>query len=328
MKITKKLATKLHEGTRRKNKKNLCKLCFLPFSSFQFLPFHPSTLLPFIFLLLFQSHLPAAPQEQQQPQKQEVQLVRDVTLVDMPELIKEKNKNDHNRLPLPNPLTINIDMAKEAVFKLTAAESKHTIAAGTMTQGMNMIDIPTDGLFQQSGTHTYVLQVKAEEIEQEKIFILEIQVESDATGSFSEMEGGQVNVRTRIYEVSMFVGQNHIGSIQKTNTFLYGLVKKALEKRVGMPYDPASLPNSRLPAFGISPLTLVAVVAKALKKRSDRKKEEKIRHIYVKQISGGFYRKDKDGKEKPLDMTIKITSPQPVLKKIEEFSPASLRKFP
>jgi len=197
-------------------------------------------------------------------------------------------------------------MAKETVFKLTAAESKQTIAAGTLTPGMNMIDLPTDGLFQQSGSHPYVLEVKVGEIEQEKIFILEIRIESDSPGSFSEIGEGPIKAKTYIYEVSMFVGRNHIGSIQKANTFLYGLLKNALKKRVDMPYDPASLPNSRLPAFGISPLTLAAVVAKALKKHSDRKKEEKIRYTYVKQISGGFYRKDKDGKEKPLDVTIKI----------------------
>jgi len=229
--------------------------------------------------------------------------------VDKPEWIKEKNKNDNNRLPLPNPLTIGIDMVKEAFFKLMAAESKSTIAAGTLTQGMNLIDIPTDELFQQSGSYTYVLEVKAGEIEQEKIFILEIRVESDTSGSISEMEGGQVNVRTHIYEVSMFVGQNHIGSIQKTNNFLYGLLKKALEKRVDMPYDPAQPPNSRSPALGINPLTLVSMLSKALKKHSDRKEREKIRQVYVKQISGEFYTKDKDGKEKPLDLTITINSP-------------------
>ncbi len=280
------------------------------------LPFHssffniPPQKLLFIFifflLFLFQSHLPAAPQEQHQPQNQEEKLIRDVTLVDKPGWIKEKNKNDNNRLPLPNPLTIGIDMAKETVFKLTAAESKQTIAAGTLTQGMNMIDLPTNGLFQKSGSHTYVLEVKADEIEQEKIFILETRIESDSPGSFSEIGEEPVKAKTYIYEASMFVGRNHIGSIQKTNTFLSGLLKNALKKRVDMRYDPASPPNSRLPAFGISPLTLAAVVAKALKKHSERKKEEKIRYIYVKQISGGFYRKDKDGKEKPLDMTIKI----------------------
>jgi hypothetical protein len=274
-------------------------------------------LIAFIFLLLFlfQSRLPAESQEEHRQQKQEEQLVRDVTLVDKPEWIKEKIKNDDNRLPLPDPLTIGIDMVKEAFFKLTAAESKSTIAAGTLTQGMNLIDLPTDELFKQSGSHTYVLEVKAGEIEQEKIFILEIRVESDTSGSFSEMDGGQVNVRTRIYEVSMFVGQNHIGSIQKTNSFLYGLLKKALEKRVDMPYDPAPPPNSRPPALGISPLTLVSMLSKALKKHKDRKEREKIRQVYVKQISGGFYRKDKDGKEKPLDMTIKITSPSARSKK-------------
>jgi hypothetical protein len=273
-------------------------------------PLDPPQKLLFIFIFflmfLFQSHLPAKSQEEHQQQNQEKQLVRDVTLVDKPEWMKEKNKNDDNRLPLPNPLTIGIDMAKETVFKLTAAGSKRTVAAGTLTQGMNMIDLPTDGLFQKSGSQTYVLQVKAEEIEQEKTFILKIRIESDSTGRFSEMEGGQVNVRTYIYEVSMFVGRNHIGSIQKTNTFLSGLLKNALKKRVDMPYDPAPLPNSRPPAFGISPLTLVSMLSKVLKKHSERKEREKIRHIYVKQISGGFYRKDKDGKKKPLDMAIKI----------------------
>jgi hypothetical protein len=92
-------------------------------------------------------------------------------------------------------------------------------------------------------------------------------------------------------------------------------LKDALEKRVDMPYDPAAPPNSRLPALSISPLTLVSMLSRALKKRSERKKREKIRHIYVKQVSGGFYRKDKDRKEEPLDMTIKINSPQPGLKK-------------
>jgi len=281
-------------------------------------PLDPPQKLLFIFIFflmfLFQPHLPAVPQEQHQPQNQEEKLIRDVTLVDMPEWEKEKNENDDNRLPLPDPLTIGIDMIKETVFKLTAAESKHTIAAGTLTKGMNMIDLPTDGLFQQSGSHTYVLQVKADEIEQEKIFILDIRIESASPGSFIEIGEEPVKAKTYIYEVSMFVGRNHIGSLHKTNTFLSGLLKKALEKRVGMPYDPAPLPNSRQPAFGISPLTLAAMVAKALKKHSERKKEEKIRHIYVKQISGGFYRKDKDGKEIPLDMTIKINSPRPGIK--------------
>jgi hypothetical protein len=264
----------------------------------------------FLLLFLFQSYLPAQSRELQQSQNQEKQLVRDVTLVDKPEWIKEKNKNDDERLPLPNPLIIGIDMVKEALFKLTATESKRTIAAGTLKQGMNMVALPTDELFRQSGSHTYVLQVKAGEIEQEKIFILEIRIESDSSGSFSEMVEESVEVRNRIYEVSMFVDRKHIASIQKTNTLLYGLLKDALEKRADRTYDPAPLPNSRPPAFGINPLTLVSMVSKALKKSSERKKRENIRHIYVKQLSGGFYRKDKDGKEKPLDMTIKIYFPK------------------
>ncbi|MGD2091788.1 MAG: hypothetical protein PVH61_36780 [Candidatus Aminicenantes bacterium] len=269
-------------------------------------------LIIFIFLLLFifQAQLPAQSQELQQPQNPEKQLIRDVTLVDRPEWIKEKSKNEHNRLPLPEPLIIGIDMVKEAFFKLTAAETKPTVAAGTLTQGMNMVQLPTDGLFRQSDSHTYVLKVKAGEIEQEQIFILDIRIESDSSGSFSEIEEEPVTVKTPIYEVSMFVGRKHIGSIQKTNTFLSGLLKKALEKRVDMPYDPAPLPNSRPPALSISPLTVASMVVKALKKRRERKKREKIHHIYVKQVSGGFYRKDKNGKEKPLDMTIKINSPQ------------------
>jgi type III secretory pathway component EscV len=266
----------------------------------------------FLSLFLFQSQLPAKSQQQQNSEKQ---LVRNVTLVDEPEWIKEKNKNDHERLPLPNPLIIGIDMNKEAIFKLTTAESKSTAAAGTLSQGKNTIALPTDELFRKSGSHTYILQVKAGEIEQEKIFILEIRIESDSSGSFSDMVEESVKVRNRIYEVSMFVDRKHIASIQKTNTLLYGLLKDALEKRVDRAYDPAPLPNSRPPAFGISPLTLAAMAYKALKKRKERKKREKIRHIYVKQLSGGFYRKDQDGKEKPLDMTIKINSPQSAPKK-------------
>jgi hypothetical protein len=269
----------------------------------------------FLLLFLFQSQLPAKLQEEHQQQKQEKQLVRDVTLVDRPGWIKEKNKNDDERLPLPDPLTIGISMAKEAFFKLTAAGSKRTITAGILTEGINMISLPTDGLFQQSGSHTYILEVKAGEIEQGKIFILDIRIELDASGSFSEMEEGLVNFKTQIYEASMFVGQEHLGSIQKTNTFLSGLLKDVLEKRVDMPYDPAPMPNSRPQALSFSPLTLASMVSKALKKHSERKKREKIHHVFVKQLSGGFYRKDKDGKEKPLDMTIKIDSPQPRLKK-------------
>ena len=269
----------------------------------------------FLSLFLFQSYLPANSREQHQPQNREKQLVRNVTLVNRPEWIKEKNKNDDQRLPLPDPLIIAIDMVKGAFFKLIAAESKRTVTSGTLAQGMNMIALPTDGLFQQSGSHTFVLEVKAGEIEQEKIFILDIRIESDSSGSFSEMEEGPVNVKTRIYEVSMFVGRKHIGSLQKTNTILSGLLKDALDKRVDRTYDPAPRPDSRPPALSVSPLTLAFMAFKAIKKRSQRKKREKIRHIYVKQVSGGFYRKDKDGKEKPLDMTIKINSPQPALKK-------------
>lgn len=272
-----------------------------------------------LLLFLFQFHLSAKAQVLQQSQNQEKQLVRDVTLVDKPEWIKEKNKNDDERLALPDPLIIGIDMVKEAFFKLTAAESKHTVTAGTLEQGMNMVALPTDELFQQSGSHTYVLQVKAGEIEQEKIFILEIRIESDSTGSSSKMDESPVNVKPRIYEVSMFVGCKHIASIQKTNTFLSRLLKDALEKRVDRTYDPAQPPNSRPPALSISPLTLASMAIKALKKHSKRKKREKIRHIFVKQISGGFYRKNKDGKENPLDITIKINSPQTALKRNEFF---------
>jgi hypothetical protein len=269
----------------------------------------------FLLLFLFQSYLPAKSQERQQSQNQEKQLVRDVTLVDKPEWIKEKNKNDDERLPMPDPLIIGIDMVKEVLFKLTAAESKSTVVAGILSQGKNTIALPTDELFRKSGSHTYVLQVKAGEIEQEKIFILDIRIESDSSGNFSEMVEESVKVRNRIYEVSMFVDRKHIASIQKTNTLLYGILKDALEKRADRAYDPAPLPNSRPPAVGIDPLALVSMVSKALKKRKERKKRENIRHIYVKQLSGGFYRKDKDGKEKPLDMTIKITSPQTALEK-------------
>jgi hypothetical protein len=258
--------------------------------------------------------LPAQSQEIQQPQNLEKQLVRHVTLVDEPGWLKEKNKNDDERLPLPNSLIIGIDMNKEALFKLTAAESKHIAAAGTLSRGKNTVALPTDELFRESGSHTYVLQVKAGEIEQEKIFILEVRIESDSSSIFSEMGEGPVKVRNRIYEVSMFVNRKHIASIQKIDTFLSGLLKDALEKPADRAYDPAPLPNSRPLAVGINPLALAAVAYKALKKRIERKKREKTHRIHVKQLSGGFYRKDKDGKKKPLDITVKITFPQTDLK--------------
>ncbi len=89
-----------------------------------------------LLLFLVPSHLPAGSQEHHQPQKQE-NLILKITLVDRPEWIKENDKNDNDRAPLPNPLIIGIDMGREAFFKLTASKSQLTVTAGNLVPGMN-----------------------------------------------------------------------------------------------------------------------------------------------------------------------------------------------
>jgi hypothetical protein len=255
-------------------------------------------------LFLIQPLLPAKSGEQDRAE----QLVRNVTLVDKPEWIKEEEKNDQDRLPLPELLILGIDMERAVFFKLIAQEGKSIVTAGELTKGMNMIALPTDGLFLESGIHMYTLEVKTGEIKQEKKIKLDIRIESSSSNSFDEAEEQPASIKPRIYEVSMYVGRKHIGTIQKTDTFFSGLFKDALNKKVDHNKNQAPLPDVRTPSISISPLAIAVMAYKAIKKHKEKKKREKIQYIYPRQITGGFYRKDLDGKVKPLDITIKLNS--------------------
>jgi len=218
-------------------------------------------------------------------------LVQDITLIDE---FYSPNLELPETFPVPKRLIIDIYMKVDAFFKFSS------IKAGKLVKGMNLIEIPVDDLFDYSGSHNYILKLKSGDQEEILDIILDIKINKQLPAEISIQ-------KPRIYEVSVFVGNTFVYSLQKVENFLEHILKEGKKIPSQEKFDPRyPVPGTKPPAVTVNPLALAATVFKGIRNKKAIKESQNRHNLHTRKIDKLFFQKDNNGNEELMEITINI----------------------
>ncbi|MCP5102338.1 MAG: hypothetical protein GY950_03115 [bacterium] len=206
------------------------------------------------------------------------------------------------RSVLPRELTVGVEMDKETHYRLLYRGE--VLAGGLLQKGFNFIQLPTAGLFRQSGTHAYVLDLKAGELTVQKSFQLDVKC-------YSPGNSGQVKdyIRKSGYGVAMFI-ENRLIAYHKKSVTQHRLtvednhkLRRMGDRLVGRPPDPLNREEKALQRASLPVLAIPMLAYKHLIKPKLKKKPKKV-ILTFDNLSATFLRKDRENVERPLEVEI------------------------
>lgn len=221
------------------------------------------------------------------------------TLVIEVGLIKDKTGKT---LAPPEKLVLGIDISMEAYYKLS--DEENVIKGGLLRRGLNIVDIDAMGLFEESGTHVYFLDLKFGDLIIKKE--IEIDIHLDSPGGDSGTPG---QVRDPEYELSMFVGNQLIVTGKKVpfKGASFEIEKPRLPEGYGPFYEiEKEYKSPMLNSFSI--LDAAGAVYDLIKKAIGKKKRQKsMRPIQKhKQLTVTFLRRDSEGVSREVNARIEL----------------------
>lgn len=217
---------------------------------------------------------------------------------------------------LPQNLVLGIEVPKNIYFRLISED--RSVAAGILQEGFNFIEIPTAGLFKQSGVHKYTLDLRAGETGetgetmQSLPFLLDIQCDLQSNS-------GQVReeVRKVGFGLALFV-QNRLVAFHKKSIRFRSLLPQEQSRRERQMQvmgrgadDPLQFMGEQHPQAVVPIIPMAVLAYKYLLKPALKKKVEemvKVKPDTFDRVSGTFLVKDAEGVESPLDVMIIIKS--------------------
>jgi hypothetical protein len=169
----------------------------------------------------------------------------------------------------PGQITIGLQVRTDALFKISVRD--HVFQGGLFHKGFNSIALPAPGLFNKTGTHTFMLECKAEG----SIVVKEIVIDIWIVPLYVVQKMGEERKRYA-FTLSFFIGDRLIYSTRKFplsgKTF-----KLELPPSHGR-YDPFGLiDGAQKPVYGVPILGAVAGLyhlAKSLSTPKDKKEED------------------------------------------------------
>lgn len=232
--------------------------------------------------------------------KQKFPLVTDLALI---------NRDAYQGPQPPAKFIIGIEIENDAYFKFS--DEEETIEGGLFKRGFNSISIAAGTLFDRSGSHTYYLDLKTEDL------VLRKEIEIDVRMDLSEMtqeeaEGKKAPARIikqPEYKISMYVGDELIASSKKLPPF-------TLPVEFDLPpwpkdpsmYGPIYRDQYAINAFSI-PQAIGALydLLKNLKKGNKAEGTISSRPLQKRmQITANFLRRDLDGTAKEIQAVITL----------------------
>lgn len=215
----------------------------------------------------------------------------------------------------PEKLIMAVHMANDAYYRLS--KGKSIISGGTLKKGLNVISFETDHLFEQSGKHTYFLDVKADDLVLRKEIEVDVQLKAPTAEKRIEFrtkgEKTDNKVKNIEYKLSMFVGDKLIVTSKKIQPYKLELkLDLPLTKGKFQPFGPVvdkSDPFTADPlANSFSILNAVAGITQLLKgigkKGAEGKKLPPPQER--KQIEINFIRKNPQGIEEKVNAVLKL----------------------
>lgn len=193
----------------------------------------------------------------------------------------------------PDRFVLAVEMTNGAFFKLTT--EGETIKAGLLQRGLNTLSLESSPLIRQTGTHTFFLDLKADDL----IIRREITIEVSLSSELLLNNLPQADLSRR-YRVSLFFGDRLLAQSQSTIK-LTPPIQLTLPPADGRfsPYGPVHPSDQRDPnTIGVSILSLPSVLAQLFKdyktKREEKERvpppeiKKEVQVVYLNQTSRGL----------------------------------------
>ncbi len=206
---------------------------------------------------------------------------------------------------LPDKIVVGIDIENPAYYKLS--EDEKIIKGGLFNRGFNSFSLAARELFENSGSHIYLLDLKVEDLYLKKELEIDIQLDSQVTTKKTEETARDIE-----YNLSLFIGDELIISSQK-------LHHEKVSWKFEIPAPTANL-SPMIPPEKIDPskadytstsFSIPAAVAgilqliKGIKKKDSA--EEKVSYFQrSNQLTTTFIRRNLEGLEKEVKAIIRL----------------------
>jgi hypothetical protein len=202
----------------------------------------------------------------------------------------------------PEKLVLGIEISAEAYYKLS--DKENVIKGGFLRRGLNLVDIEAKGLFEESGTHVYFLDLKVGDI----ILIKQIEIDIHMDSSVVDSETPS-QVRDPEYELSMFIGNQLIVSGKKVSFkgASFEIEMPPLPEGYGPFYEiEKEYKNPMLNSFSIigAAGAVYDLIRKAIRKG---KRQKNVMSIQMhKQLTVTFLRRDSEGISREINARIEL----------------------
>ncbi len=202
----------------------------------------------------------------------------------------------------PEKLVLGIDISVEAYYKFS--DKENVIKGGLLRRGLNIVDFTAIGLFEESNTHVYFLDLKVGNI------ILKKEIEIDIHLDSPEGDSGIPSpVRDPEYELSMFVGDQLIVTGKKVpfKGAAFEIEKPRLPEGYGPFYEiEKEYKSPMLNSFSIIDAAgvLYDLITKTLGKKKRQKSQRPIQKH--KQLTITFLRRDSEGVSREINARIEL----------------------
>lgn len=205
----------------------------------------------------------------------------------------------------PDKIVIGVDIENPAYYKLS--DDKKIIRGGLFNRGFNSFSLAAQELFDNSGSHMYILDLKTDDLLLKKELEIDIQLDSQVITKKTEDEARNIE-----YNLSLYIGDELIISSKK-------LHHEKLSWKVEIPAPTSNLsplippekvdPSKEdytLNSFSIQDAVAgVLQLIKGLKKKESA--EEKVSYFQkTRQLTTTFIRKNLEGTEKEVRAVIRL----------------------
>ncbi len=193
----------------------------------------------------------------------------------------------------PDRFVLAVEMTNSAFYKLTS--EGETIKAGLLQRGLNTLSLESSPLIRQTGTHTFFLDLKVDDL----IIRREIAIEVSLSSELLLNNLPQADISRR-YRVSLFFGNRLLAQSQSTIK-LTPPIQLTLPPADGRfsPYGPVHPSGQRDPnTIGVSILSLPSVLAQLIKdykaKREEKERvpppeiKKEVQLVYLNQTTRGL----------------------------------------
>ncbi|MCX7975026.1 MAG: hypothetical protein N3B16_11100 [Candidatus Aminicenantes bacterium] len=200
----------------------------------------------------------------------------------------EKTSN----LSPPDNLILAVQVTNSAFFKLIS--EGETIKAGLLQKGLNTLSLESSPLIRESGTRTFFLELKAEDLIIRREITIQVNLSSELLLS-AEPQADLI----RKYRVSLLLGNKLLAQSQSTFK-LTPPIQITLPPADGRfsPYGPVHPSGQNPQAIGVSIFSLPAVIADLIKEFKSKKEEKEripapaikreIQFVYLNQTQRGL----------------------------------------